>query len=84
MPIEIERAQAITWIHIQMAQHGLTLANLQAAGRFAKPQPALSGAVHYPNAHGQGWDGRGAMPDWLQRAVNAGQPVEHFRIEQTR
>ena len=25
-------------------------------------------------------DGRGAMPDWLQRAINAGQAVEHFQV----
>ena len=36
--------------------------------------------MRYRNAHGQGWDGHGAMPDWLQRAVNAGQTVEHFRV----
>ncbi|MCY0855033.1 H-NS family nucleoid-associated regulatory protein [Cupriavidus sp. D39] len=81
MSIEIERAEAITWIRIQMAQHGLTLAHLQAAGCFAEPPPAtLPGAVRYRNAHGQGWDGRGAMPDWLQRAIHAGQTVEHFRV----
>ncbi len=79
--IEIERAEAITWIRVQMAQHGLTVADLQAAGCIAEPPPAtLSGAVRYRNAHGQGWDGRGAMPDWLQRAVDAGQTVEHFRV----
>ena len=81
MSIEIERAQAITWIRIQMAQHGLTLAQLQAAGCFAEPAPSPSpGAACYRNAQGQGWDGRGAMPDWLQRAVHAGQTVEHFRV----
>ncbi len=37
MSIEIERAEAITWIRIQMAQHGLTLARLQAAGCFTEP-----------------------------------------------
>jgi DNA-binding protein H-NS len=79
MSIEIERAQAITWIRIQMAQHGLSLADLQAAGCFAEPAP-LPGAVRYRNAQGQGWDGRGAMPDWLQRAIHAGQTVEHFRV----
>ncbi|WP_431798395.1 H-NS family nucleoid-associated regulatory protein (plasmid) [Cupriavidus metallidurans] len=82
--IEIERAEAITWIRIQMAQHGLALDDLQAAGCFAEPPPAtLPGAVRYRNAHGQGWDGRGAMPDWLQRAVHAGQTVEHFRVVST-
>ncbi|MGO4810994.1 H-NS family nucleoid-associated regulatory protein [Cupriavidus sp. 2MCAB6] len=83
--IEIERAEAITWIRIQMAQHGLTLAHPQAGGCFAEPPPAtLPGTVRYRNAHGQGWDGCGAMPDWLQRAIHAGQTVEHFRIVATR
>ena len=64
-----------------MAQHGLTLADLQAAGCLTETPPTPSpSAVRYRNAHGQGWDGRGAMPDWLQRAVNAGQSVEHFRV----
>ncbi|KWR87601.1 H-NS histone family protein [Cupriavidus sp. IDO] len=82
MSIEIERAEAITWIRIQMAQHGLSLSDLQAAGCFAElpPPPTPGAVVRYRNAHGQGWDGRGAMPDWLQRAVNAGQTVEHFRV----
>ncbi|MGO4812768.1 H-NS family nucleoid-associated regulatory protein [Cupriavidus sp. 2MCAB6] len=70
MLIEIERAEAITWIRIQMAQHGLSLSDPQAAGCFAEPPPTPTpGVVRYRNAHGQGWDGRGAMPDWLQRAV---------------
>ncbi|WP_346430278.1 H-NS family nucleoid-associated regulatory protein [Cupriavidus basilensis] len=59
----------------------LTLADLQAAGCFNEPPSAPSpGAVCYRNAQGQGWDGRGPMPDWLQRAVHAGQTVEHFRV----
>ncbi|KJK08415.1 DNA-binding protein [Burkholderiaceae bacterium 16] len=79
MSIEIERAEAITWVRIQMAQH-----DLQAAGCFAEPAPTpLPGAVRYRNAQGQGWDGRGAMPDWLQRAIHAGQTVEHFRVVST-
>jgi DNA-binding protein H-NS len=50
MSIAIERAEAITWIRIQMAQRGLTLAHLQAAGCFAEPPPAtLPGAVRYRN-----------------------------------
>ncbi|WP_324291632.1 H-NS family nucleoid-associated regulatory protein [Cupriavidus sp. D39] len=73
MSIEIERAEAITWIRIQMAQHGLSLADLQAAGCLAEPPPTPTpGAVRYHNAQGQGCDGRGAMPDWLQRAIRAG------------
>ncbi len=26
------------------------------------------------------WDEQGEMPDWLRRAVNAGQSVEFFRV----
>ncbi|MBP0618951.1 H-NS family nucleoid-associated regulatory protein [Cupriavidus consociatus] len=35
----------------------------------------------YRNALGQSWDGVGEYPDWLQRAVNAGQSIEFFRVE---
>ncbi|WP_427306282.1 H-NS family nucleoid-associated regulatory protein [Cupriavidus sp. H39] len=34
----------------------------------------------YRNAMGQSWDGQGEYPDWLQRAVNAGQSIEFFRV----
>ena len=68
-----------------MAQHGLSLADLRAAGCFAESPPLPTpGVVRYRNAHGRSWDGRGAMPDWLQRAVNAGQTVEHFRVDTTK
>jgi DNA-binding protein H-NS len=29
-------------------------------------------------AAGQRWDGQGEIPDWLQRAVDAGQSKEFF------
>ncbi|BDB27712.1 hypothetical protein Tamer19_28580 [Cupriavidus sp. TA19] len=35
----------------------------------------------YRNAMGQSWDGEGEYPDWLQRAVNAGQSIDFFRVE---
>ncbi|MGO4326611.1 H-NS family nucleoid-associated regulatory protein [Cupriavidus sp. 2TAF22] len=35
----------------------------------------------YRNALGQSWDGTGERPEWLQRAVNAGQSMEFFRVE---
>ena len=37
--------------------------------------------VLYRNAMGQSWDGNGEYPDWLQRAVNAGQSIDFFRVE---
>jgi DNA-binding protein H-NS len=37
-------------------------------------------AFRYRDAEGHTWDGRGNLPDWLQRVVNAGQSVDHFKI----
>ncbi len=48
-----------------------------AANNAAPPEPA---GVLYRNALGQCWDGTGEMPDWLQRAVNAGQTPEFYRV----
>ncbi len=42
--------------------------------------PAPAPVVCYRNAAGQRWDGQGDMPDWLRRAVNAGQSKEFFRV----
>ncbi len=37
--------------------------------------------VMYRNAMGQTWDGTGEYPDWLQRAVNAGQSIDFYRVD---
>jgi DNA-binding protein H-NS len=36
-------------------------------------------AVSYRDAWGNTWNGSGDLPEWLQRAVAAGQSIEHFR-----
>lgn len=73
------RAEAITRVRMQIAQYGLTHADLVAAGCFPSRKRAAK-KVRYRSAGGQTWDGEGDMPDWLQRAVNAGQSPEHFRV----
>ncbi|MFS8980903.1 H-NS family nucleoid-associated regulatory protein [Cupriavidus necator] len=75
---ENERADAIRWIQDQMVDYGLTMEELEAAGCFDPPPPPAP--VRYRNAQGMSWDGQGEMPDWLRRAVNAGQSVEFFRV----
>jgi DNA-binding protein H-NS len=81
MSVEIERAAAVTWIRVQLARHGITLEDLLAAGCFgARKRSTATGRAGYANAAGQTWDGEGAMPDWLRRAVNAGQSPEFFRL----
>ncbi|WP_137923755.1 H-NS family nucleoid-associated regulatory protein [Cupriavidus sp. 2SB] len=77
-----ERAAAILWVKSQMARHGVTADDLVSAGcfgeQFVKPKAAVR--AQYKDAVGHSWDGEGTLPEWLQRAVNAGQNIEHFRI----
>lgn len=85
MTAKTERAAAIRWIQNEMADYGLTMEELAAAGCFdppppPPPAPAPPPMVCYRNAAGQSWDGQGDMPDWLRRAVNAGQSVEFYRV----
>nr|WP_083384155.1 H-NS family nucleoid-associated regulatory protein [Cupriavidus sp. USMAHM13] len=75
------RADAILWVRTQMAKFSLTFDDLVAGGCFPGPAArAPKSAARYRSADGQSWDGEGALPDWLQRAVNAGQSMEHFRL----
>ncbi len=64
---------------MQIARYGLTYADLAAAGCFLSRKKTVQ-KVRYRSADGQAWDGEGDMPDWLRRAVNAGQSPEHFRV----
>ncbi|WP_414437083.1 H-NS family nucleoid-associated regulatory protein [Cupriavidus necator] len=57
----------------------------RAGGDKWRPPPLLygSGEAHpicFRDAAGHSWDGRGDLPEWLQRAVNAGQAVDNFRV----
>ncbi|MEM5432591.1 conserved protein of unknown function (plasmid) [Cupriavidus taiwanensis] len=84
MTTKTERATAIRWIQEQMADYDLTMEELTAAGCFdpppPPPPPPAPPMVCYRNAAGQSWDGTGEMPDWLRRAVNAGQSKKFYRI----
>lgn len=78
-----ERADAVLWIKSQMARLGLTYEHLVAAGCFDAPGVAggpPSSVIRFRDANGYTWNGVGDLPDWLQRAVNAGQSIEHFRV----
>ncbi|SPK77220.1 conserved protein of unknown function (plasmid) [Cupriavidus taiwanensis] len=66
-----------------MANYGLTMEELGAAGCFdppPPPPPPPPPVVCYRNAEGLTWDRQGEMPSLLKRAVNAGQSVEFFRV----
>lgn len=83
-PPEPGRETAIAWILEQMQTYDLSVEDLQTHGCFDAPPPPPApptpiGPI-YMSADGQRWDGLGDMPDWLKRAVNAGQSIEHFRV----
>ena len=58
------------------------------ASRTKRPMPQLpllphsaeGGAPIFRNANGDTWDGLGDMPEWLKRAVHAGQDIEFYRV----
>ncbi|WP_092143878.1 H-NS family nucleoid-associated regulatory protein [Cupriavidus sp. YR651] len=76
------RAEAILWIRSAVARHGISVEQLEQAGCFApvKPEERFQTSTKYIDAAGHVWDGSGTVPEWLQRAVDAGQSMEHFRI----
>lgn len=58
------------------------------AHKAKRPMPQLptlqhasgSAAPIFRNANGDTWDGLGDMPEWLKRAVHAGQDIEFYRV----
>lgn len=44
------------------------------------PQNANGTTPVFRNASGDTWDGEGEMPEWLKRAVHAGQDIEFYRV----
>jgi len=73
------RERLIRWIRHRMEEFGITHAALaQSLDSDLKKQQAVS----YRDAWGNTWNGRGDLPEWLQRAVAAGQSIEHFRCDE--
>lgn len=73
---ENARERLIAWIRRRMDEHEITLEALaESIEADAKAVPP----VRYRDAFGNTWDGRGDKPDWLTRAIHAGQSIEHFR-----
>jgi DNA-binding protein H-NS len=61
---------------------------INGAQKFRRPMPQLpllphavdAGVPIFRNAAGDTWDGLGDMPEWLKRAVHAGQDIEFYRV----
>ncbi|MBN3761320.1 H-NS family nucleoid-associated regulatory protein [Burkholderia sp. Ac-20365] len=65
------RERLIRWIRRRMDEFDISLEALATA---------LNEPI-YRDAHGNEWNGRGDMPDWLRAATNAGANLDFFRTE---
>lgn len=69
-----ELSAVIGQIKTQMAEHGITVADLQPNKPRAKIAPK------YRDEAGNTWTGRGKMPRWLTQAVDNGRQARDFLI----
>jgi DNA-binding protein H-NS len=78
-----ERASAIAQVKSLMAQHGLSLADLNTRSPAAAPRPrtgAKVAAKYRDPASGQTWSGRGLHPKWLRAALETGAKLSDFAL----
>ncbi len=79
------RSDAIAQIKALMADHGLSIADLNEKATSKKSKsPASKGgtvAAKYRNQEtGETWSGRGLKPNWLRAQLEAGRKIEDFAV----
>lgn len=72
------RERLIVWIRRRMDEYGITM---QALDEAIQADVAAAQVVRYRDAFGNTWNGQGDKPDWLARAIYAGQNIDHFRCD---
>ncbi|MGF6572332.1 DNA-binding protein H-NS [Paraburkholderia fungorum] len=70
------RERLVAWIRRRMDDYGITL---EALADSLEADANAVRAVMYRDAYGNSWDGHGDKPDWLARAIHAGQNLDFFR-----
>ncbi|MFM0738830.1 H-NS family nucleoid-associated regulatory protein [Paraburkholderia xenovorans] len=70
------RERLIVWIRRRMDEYGISM---EALGEALEADAAEARAIKYRDAFGNSWNGQGEKPDWLARAIYAGQSIDHFR-----
>jgi len=72
------RERLILWLKRRMQECDITIDALQNA--LQQDIEAVK-RIRYRDAWGNTWTGEGELPEWLCRAVAAGQSVDHFLCE---
>jgi DNA-binding protein H-NS len=70
------RERLVAWIRRRMDDYGITLEALEDS---LEADANAVRALMYRDAYGNTWDGYGDKPDWLARAIYAGQSLDFFR-----
>lgn len=78
-----ERADAIVRVRDLMAQNSLSIADL-ALSRVPQRDEVMArspvAAKYRDKETGATWSGRGRKPRWLTAKIEAGQPLETFKV----
>jgi DNA-binding protein H-NS len=76
-----ERSGAIAQIKALMAEHGLTVADLNSrAGKAKNAGGGKVAAKYRDKATGETWSGRGLQPRWLKAALASGKKIVDFAV----
>jgi DNA-binding protein H-NS len=75
---EMKRERMIAYIRHRMEEFGIKPEDVAPAPVTAVKPPTV---IRYRNAMGEQWDGEGEMPDWLRRAIQAGQSPAFFEVD---
>jgi len=74
-----ERQAAISQVKSLMAEHGLTMADLDSRSKTKSAGGKV--APKYRNkATGETWSGRGLQPRWLKAALASGKKMADFAL----
>jgi DNA-binding protein H-NS len=73
------KERLIRWIQKRMDEFGIEVSDLGEIETEAAVAN-VPARMLYRDAQGNGWDGNGEVPEWLQRYINAGQAMDHFRV----
>ncbi|MFM0669290.1 H-NS family nucleoid-associated regulatory protein [Paraburkholderia sediminicola] len=69
------RERVICWLRRRMMECEITIEALEHALNRDVEDERM---IRYRDAYGNAWTGLGEMPEWLRRAVAAGQSIDHF------
>jgi DNA-binding protein H-NS len=78
---EMKRDRIVAYLRHRMEEFGIRPEDLEPDPVPARSaEPKQPGVDRYRNANGDRWDGEGEMPEWLRRAISAGQSIDHFAV----